>query len=237
MFTAVCGLRQRAPRPDPLPPRKPAATFAHPHAPSNPGAAVVIHPHTELRPADARVGYGVFATRFIPRGTITWVHDVLDQTFSPEAVARLAPLHRQALERFAYLEPTGAYVLCWDHARYNNHACRPTCRTVGDFDIVVRDIGPGEELTIEYAVVNVWAPFACACGDSTCRGTVRRSDVDAFGDAWDAEARDAARLVARVEQPLESLFAGSAALVAAVNACRRGAPIDLPYSRDLVRRC
>lgn len=96
------------------------------HPPSHLGVAVVIHPHTELRPADARVGYGVFATHLIPRGTITWVHDFLDQTFSPDDVARLAPLHREALERYAYIEPTGAYVLCWDHARYNNHACRPS---------------------------------------------------------------------------------------------------------------
>src|SRR5688572_1609547 len=65
---------------------------------------VVIHPHTELQPADPRVGYGVFATHRIPRGTITWVHDVLDRTFTPDEVARLAPLHRKAVEHFAYLE-------------------------------------------------------------------------------------------------------------------------------------
>lgn len=197
----------------------------------------MIHPNTELRPADARVGYGVFATRRIPRGTVSWVHDALDQIFTPDDVAGLAPLHRAALERFAYLQPTGAYVLCWDHARYNNHACRPSCRTVGDFDIVVRDIEAGEELTIEYAVVNVRDPFTCACGDPQCRGMVQPSDVDRFADAWDAEARDAAQLIAQVPQPLAPLFVGSGALARASAAAQRGAPIELPSCRDLVLRC
>ena len=197
----------------------------------------MIHPHTELRPADPRVGYGVFATRRIPRGTISWVHDALDQTFTPDEVARLVPLLRNAVEHFAYLELTGAYVLCWDHARYNNHACRPAIRTVGDFDIVVRDIEAGDELTIEYAVVNVRVGFICVCGDAHCRGTVQPSDVDRFGDAWDAEARDAARLIAWVAQPLAPLFAGSPALSRAADASQRGAPIELPSCRDLVLRC
>ena len=183
------------------------------------------------------MGYGVFATRRLPRGTISWVHDVLDQTFTPEEVERLAPLHRDAVDRYSYLEPTGAYVLCWDHARYNNHSCRPTCRTIGDFDIVVRDIEPGEELTIEYAVVNVQVAFACACGDAHCRGTVQPSDVDRFADVWDAEARDAARLMGQVIQPLAPLFGGSAALRRAADALQQGAPIELPSCRDLVRRC
>jgi hypothetical protein len=33
----------------------------------------VIHPATERRFLDSEPGYGVFATRPIPRGTIVWV--------------------------------------------------------------------------------------------------------------------------------------------------------------------
>ncbi|CAN5218750.1 hypothetical protein BH09GEM1_BH09GEM1_14770 [soil metagenome] len=193
----------------------------------------MIHPDTALRPADARVGFGVFATRAIPRGTISWVHDALDQTFTPDEVAHLAPLHRAAMRRFAYREPSGVHVLCWDHARYSNHACRPSCRTIGDFDIVVRDIDAGDELTIEYAVVNVQAAFTCACGDPHCRGTVSGADADRYAEAWDAEARDAALAIAQVSQPLAALFPGSPLLVRAMS----GADILLPSCRDLVLRC
>lgn len=35
----------------------------------------MIHPDTELRFINPEIGYGVFATQFIPRGTITWVRE------------------------------------------------------------------------------------------------------------------------------------------------------------------
>ena len=194
----------------------------------------VIHPDTELRPADARVGYGVFATRPIPRGTITWVHDALDQTFSPDDVAAMLPLHRAAIIRYAYVEPRGSFVLCWDHARYNNHACRPSCRTVGDFDVAVRDIPRGGELTIEYAVVNVRESFRCACGDPHCRGTVQPDDARRCADVWDDEAMQAILVAPSVPQPLAPLFDGSPALSRAVLAAARGEPVTLPSSRDFV---
>ena len=42
----------------------------------------MLHPHTELRHINQALGYGVVATRLIPRGTIIWVLDKLDQTFT-----------------------------------------------------------------------------------------------------------------------------------------------------------
>src|SRR5207244_1281605 len=38
---------------------------------------LMVHPDTEIRHIDDKIGYGVVAMRFIPRGTITWVADVL----------------------------------------------------------------------------------------------------------------------------------------------------------------
>ena len=52
----------------------------------------MIHPDTELRFANPQIGLGVFATRFlIPKGTITWVRDQLDQALPPAAIAQLPP--------------------------------------------------------------------------------------------------------------------------------------------------
>jgi hypothetical protein len=42
----------------------------------------MVHPDTELRFVGAPIGFGVVATRLIPRGTITWVRDRFDQSFS-----------------------------------------------------------------------------------------------------------------------------------------------------------
>src|SRR5437763_555157 len=99
----------------------------------------MLHPDTELRYIDPIIGYGVFATRPIPRGTITWVRDDLDQTFSPERFRDFEPpLLRELLDRYSYVDKEGDHVLFWDHARYINHACEATCLSPGyGFEIAV----------------------------------------------------------------------------------------------------
>jgi hypothetical protein len=49
----------------------------------------MVHPDTELRFVSPAIGWGVFATRDIPTGTITWALDALDQHFSDEDMRRL----------------------------------------------------------------------------------------------------------------------------------------------------
>ncbi len=194
----------------------------------------MIHPATELRRVDSAIGYGVAATAPIPRGTITWVRDPLDQKVDRAALAGLSSLLQAAIARYAYQDLDGSYVLCWDHARYNNHSCRPACRTVGDFDIAVRDIAGGEELTIEYATINVVDVFDCRCGAEKCRGEIHASDAVRFGPAWDAEVLAAAQVAAAVTQPLEPLFAHSPALTTMFRALADGRPLSLPACADLV---
>ena len=53
------------------------------------GRSSLVHPDSELRFVNPVIGHGLFATRLIPKGTITWVGDDLDQFITPEAAARL----------------------------------------------------------------------------------------------------------------------------------------------------
>ena len=46
----------------------------------------MLHPHTELRFVSPEIGYGIFATAFIPKGTITWVKDELDRIIPKEKI-------------------------------------------------------------------------------------------------------------------------------------------------------
>ena len=62
----------------------------------------MIHPDTELRPVDPRVGMGVVATTGIPKGTITWVRDELDRTFSQRQVDQLHDLFRPTFQKYAF---------------------------------------------------------------------------------------------------------------------------------------
>src|SRR5215471_13473416 len=107
----------------------------------------MLHPHTELRFINEQIGYGVVATHFIPRGTVTWVRDDFDQAFSVDQVERMAPLYRDIVAKYCFVDSRGDFILCWDLARYVNHSCDPSCRSAGyDFELAVRDIHPDDLL-------------------------------------------------------------------------------------------
>ena len=166
----------------------------------------MMYPHTELRFIDESMGYGVFATRRIPRGSITWARCDLDQTFDPEHVKGLPLIYRDLIDKYSFMDSHGQLVLCWDHGRYVNHSCRPSCMSPGyDFEIAVRDIEVGEELTDDYGTLNLEWSFECRCGNPDCRGKIRPDDLLTQGDRWDAQVQEAFPLIGSVEQPLWEL--------------------------------
>jgi hypothetical protein len=177
----------------------------------------MIHPDSELRPINDAIGLGVVATQPIPRGTVVWAIDELDQRVSPERVKELGTRYAKLLDRFAYLGAGGERVLCWDLARWVNHSCAPNVLSCGwDFDIAVRDIAAGEEITNDYGALNLERSFTCRCGLPGCRRTIRPSDFERLADGWDATVRDAFDDVARVPQPLWKWVAPRRAISAAL---------------------
>ncbi len=163
----------------------------------------MIHPDTELNLVSENIGYGIFATRLIPKGTIVWVLDVLDFVLTPEVIASLSPLQIQHIERYAYVDGQGRYILCWDYGKYGNHSCRPTTVPVGSIcDIAARDILPGEELTWDYATCNIRESLSCQCGMEGCRGIVRSTDFASLVESIDREVAELVPLINTVPQPL-----------------------------------
>lgn len=165
----------------------------------------MIHPDTELRRVDARVGLGVFATRRIPRGTITWALDALDQRIDSQRLAALGRLYRPLVERYAYTNGHGERILCWDIGRFMNHSCEANTISTGwDFDLAIRDIEPGEQVTNDYTLLNLEESFPCACGSRRCRRVVSSTlaDWEALTPRLDEDVRAACGAAASVEQPL-----------------------------------
>jgi len=138
----------------------------------------VIHPHTVVAQVSPEVGVGVFATHLIPRGTITWVLDPLDQRFSPRQLELLGPAFGPLLRRYCYPDDEGMWVLAWDHGRLVNHSCAANCASGGDdqFEVALRDIQPGEQLTDDYGELLGGEVFECGCGGRDCRGLVGLED-------------------------------------------------------------
>jgi len=164
----------------------------------------MIHPDTELRFVSPAVGYGVFATRRIPRGTLTWVLDPLDQLLPPGRARELEPGYGDLLLRYAYLDRAGNTVLSWDHGRFVNHSCDSSVASGGndEFEIALRDIEAGEEITDDYAELETDEVFSCACGAASCRGQVGPAGREVTRVGLSARVREVLRFAASVPQPL-----------------------------------
>ncbi len=61
---------------------------------------------------------------------------------------------------------------------YLNHSCEPNCGVAGSAVFVaLREIAPGEELTIDYAMIDDHdGVMECRCGAPSCRRLVRGRD-------------------------------------------------------------
>jgi hypothetical protein len=162
----------------------------------------MIHPHTELRFINDIVGHGVVATQFIPAGTITWALDKLDREFTKKEVKRLDTLYQDILEFYSYRNKKGNMILCWDHGRYVNHSFKSNCLTTAyDFEIAIRDIHPGEELTDDYGYLNISEPFK-AFDEGTERKIVYPDDLVNFHEIWDKQIAAVFSRINEVKQPL-----------------------------------
>jgi hypothetical protein len=167
----------------------------------------MIHPSTEVRWISSEKGYGVFATAFIPKGTITYVKDELDLVFSADHPLVLDPRYRAIVDRYSYVDGSGQYILSWDHAKYVNHCCFPNTLTTGyGFEIAIRDINPGDEITDDYGVFTVQHEMEMCCVRKGCRKIVRHEDFDQLTDQWDRGIVDALSKYRGVTQPLEQFL-------------------------------
>jgi|GEM_PF-89045 hypothetical protein len=166
----------------------------------------MIHPDTELRFINDVVGFGVVATKVIPKGTIVWVNDHLNQVFTATQMKKLDVLYRDTLYKYCYRNAGGDYVLEWDIGRYINHSFKPNCiSTAYDLDLAIRDISSGEELTEDYGFLNpdVDEPFEPAPEEGITRRKVVPQDFLNYFLEWDDQLKDAFKYFNLVEQPLK----------------------------------
>lgn len=162
----------------------------------------MIHPHTELQFISDEIGYGVVAKKFIPKGTITWVLDKLDREFTPNELDQMEEIYKEIIDIYAFRNNKGNYVLCWDHARFVNHSFNSNCLTTAyDFEIAIRDIFPGEQLTDDYGYLNINVPFR-AMPEGTRRKIVYPDDTLRYYKVWDRKLSGAFKLINGVDQPL-----------------------------------
>lgn len=163
----------------------------------------MIHPDTALRHVNQTIGDGIFATSRIPKGTIVYVVDPLDVKLSPREFKELNGPIRDLADKYSYIDQNGYRILSWDLAKYVNHSCEPNTLSAGyGFEIALRDIAEGEEITDDYGMFNLEWTIDCHCGSPRCRHEIRGSDLDRYAERWDAWIKDALAHVRDVMQPL-----------------------------------
>jgi len=166
----------------------------------------MIHPHTELQFINEEVGYGVVATQLIPKGTITWVQDKLDREFSPTQMRSMDAVYQKILETYTFRNNKGNYVLCWDNERFINHSFKSNClSTAYDFELAIRDIQVGEQVTNDYGYLNLPYTFR-GIDEGTKRKVVHPDDLLKYYKVWDKKLVKAMKEIDKVGQPLHALI-------------------------------
>jgi SET domain-containing protein len=105
-------------------------------------------------------GLGVFAVAPIAKGTVVWRFTPgFDLDLDP-AVLDAQPAHfRGVLLHYGYIDPRlNRFILCCDDARFINHSDTPNlfvdvARDRHGVDVAARDIAAGEEMTVDYALI------------------------------------------------------------------------------------
>ena len=163
----------------------------------------MIHPHTTLRFINDAVGYGVFATEDIPEGTLVYVKDSLEIELSPEQVAKEKPEMQEIIEKFSYIDERGYRIISWDLGKYVNHCCN--CNTISTgygFEIAIRNIKAGEQITDEYGLFNMDQEFPLVCSNGNCRGILKPDDMETLYPIWDSKIKRSLSKFREVKQPL-----------------------------------
>jgi len=163
----------------------------------------MIHPKTTLKWINDEIGYGVFATEFIPKGSIVYTKDPFEILLSPEMYTNLEVPFREMADKYSYIDENGVRIISWDIARYVNHRCDCNTMSTGyGFEIAIKDIQEGDEITDEYGMFNLDIEMSVSCGCYNCRGTITGEDIFLYHKEWDEKVSDALMSFTAVEQPL-----------------------------------
>lgn len=167
----------------------------------------MLHPSTLVRHINDDIGVGVFARADLPKGTVMWVLDELDRVFHEEEVRRMSPPIQEVLERYCFRNDRAHWVFPWDNTRFVNHSFHPNCLgTLHGFEIAVRDIREGEEITNDYGTLNIIEAFECHPEEGAERDRVLPDDLLRHASDWDRLIAAAFPSLCRVAQPLSRFF-------------------------------
>lgn len=151
-------------------------------------------------------GKGIFAKKFIPKGTIICFECSKCKVLSGVEPDKMSTKEKEDMLNYAYRKKDGSFVAPCDETRYLNHSCNANVLgTELGFDIAVRDIKKGEEATYDYRDFYDDVKMRCNCGEKNCCKVVtfKHPVPKKLKQFWEKKIDAALRLVNEVEQPLK----------------------------------
>lgn len=125
----------------------------------------------------AIAGRGLFATTPIEEGTV--VIRVGGRLVGTDELRRLIETSPHYVDTLTVFEDVHLVLPAATTVHYGNHSCDPNLWHVGPYEIATRrEVGVGEELTMDYATQTGAPGFSmpCRCEAVDCRGEVTSED-------------------------------------------------------------
>ncbi len=141
--------------------------------------------HKQLRIGRSKIqGKGLFAVSQINKHEV--IHEMERNDFPKVQIKELKSWSQKKINAFLHYAFQGGKTFYYgmnknDASFFMNHSCDPNCWYDGKNRIVSRRvISPGEELTIDYAMImspfGLERPFLCCCEAKKCRGEISKFD-------------------------------------------------------------
>jgi SET domain-containing protein len=127
-------------------------------------------------------GFGLFATKPIRKGEITWKGPINEKEYSVQQIQQWPAAVQNRFFRYAYQVKKNRFRgpkngVPHDIELYMNHSCNPTVWFCNDnLGRARKNIRPGQEITYDYETSEVIdfqkKPMHCHCGSGNCRKTL-----------------------------------------------------------------
>lgn len=160
---------------------------------------------------------GLFATQFIPKGTLIDFRCRKCKTYTKRDLNRMTEKKRQFIIEHEVEAGDGSYTnFCDKRQLYDNHSCNANMLNAhilrrgkkGGIDIVVRNIKKGEEATTDYRLNDeetVHFINGCMCGARNCmkNTTFKKPGSKELREFWNKKIEDAVKRIPYVKQPIK----------------------------------
>jgi hypothetical protein len=113
----------------------------------------MIVPAYEIQTATRADGKGVFLKQAVTRGQVVVAPDAINKLYSHEERAALVPGSPEDEASVRWFETWHTVSTDWPDECYVNHSFSPSCLWHLGFIFALRDLQPGDEVTVDYRFV------------------------------------------------------------------------------------